>query len=153
MAKPGLFFVYFRPFLIQITISTIQIEKSIDGVLAIRTRGRRMVGTDETTELWRPPMVLLLPDKFPLNISQDNKTCSNKKRPMAETRKLFAIIYGAIKVTRKNLLVERSLPTPEICGSNPVNCQLYRKYEIKEKSCREWPIIKKCVQIYILECS
>ena len=94
-----------------------------------------MVGTDETTELWRPPMVLLLPDKFPLNISQDNKTCLNKKRPMAETRKLFAIIYGAIKVTRKNLLkrakmvvaqlVERSLPTPEICGSNPNIGKLY----------------------------
>ena len=28
--------------------------KSIDGVLGIRTRGRRMVGADETTELWRP---------------------------------------------------------------------------------------------------
>ena len=24
-------------------------------MLGIRTRGRRMVGTDETTELWRPP--------------------------------------------------------------------------------------------------
>ena len=31
-----------------------QIEKSIDGVLGIRTLGRRMVGADETTELWRP---------------------------------------------------------------------------------------------------
>ena len=51
-ANPGLFFVYFRPFLI--TISIIQIEKSIDGVLMIQTRGRRMVGADETTELWRP---------------------------------------------------------------------------------------------------
>ena len=48
-------FVYFRSF---ITIS-IQIEKSIDGVLGIQTRGRRMVGADETTELWRPPMSLL----------------------------------------------------------------------------------------------
>ena len=44
-------FVYFRSFL---TIS-IQIEKSIDGVLGIRTQGCRMVGADETTELWRPP--------------------------------------------------------------------------------------------------
>ena len=51
-------FVYFRHFLITITI----IEKSIEGVLGIRTRGRRMVGTDETTELWRPPpLTLLLP--------------------------------------------------------------------------------------------
>ena len=40
--NPGLFFVYFRPFLIKISI--IQIEKSVDGVLGIRTRGRRMVG-------------------------------------------------------------------------------------------------------------
>ena len=45
-------FVYFRPFLITISI---QIEKSVDGVLGIRTRGRRMVDADETTELWQPP--------------------------------------------------------------------------------------------------
>ena len=51
-ANPGLFLVYFRSFLVTISI---QIEKSIDGVLGIRTRGHRMVGTDETTELWRPP--------------------------------------------------------------------------------------------------
>ena len=36
MGHPGLFFVYFRPFLI--TISIIQIEKSVDGVLGIQTR-------------------------------------------------------------------------------------------------------------------
>ena len=55
-ANPGLFLVYFRPFLI--TISVIQInllEKSIDGVLGIQTRGRRMIGANENTELWRPP--------------------------------------------------------------------------------------------------
>ena len=44
-------FVYFRSFLSTISI---QIEKSIDGVLGIRTRGRRMVGADKTMELWRP---------------------------------------------------------------------------------------------------
>ena len=38
------------------TIS-IQIEKSLDGVLRIRTLGRRMVGEDKTMELWRPPIV------------------------------------------------------------------------------------------------
>ena len=41
-------FVYFRPFLIAIaitvSISTIQIEESIDSLLGIRTRGRRIVG-------------------------------------------------------------------------------------------------------------
>ena len=57
-ANPGLFFVYFRYFLD--TISIIQIEKSIDGVLGIRTRGRRMVDTDETMELCRPPTLRLL---------------------------------------------------------------------------------------------
>ena len=41
---------YFRPFLI--TISIIQIEKSKDGEHGIQTNGRRMVGPDETTELW-----------------------------------------------------------------------------------------------------
>ena len=49
MGHPGLFFVYFRPFLI--TISMIQIEKSIDGAFGIRTHGRRMVGADDTTDL------------------------------------------------------------------------------------------------------
>ena len=48
-------FIYIRPFLIPIAITiSIQIDKSIDGVLSIWTRGRRMVGTGETTELWRP---------------------------------------------------------------------------------------------------
>ena len=45
-------FVYFRSFLITISL---QIEKSNDDVLGIRTRGRRMEGADNTTELWRPP--------------------------------------------------------------------------------------------------
>ena len=43
-------FVYFHSFLITISI---QIEKSVDGVLGIRTQGRRMVGAAKTTELWR----------------------------------------------------------------------------------------------------
>ena len=46
-------FVYFCSFLV---IISIRIEKSIDGVLGIWTRGRRMVGAGETTELWRPPL-------------------------------------------------------------------------------------------------
>ena len=50
-------FVYFRSFLIPITISIIQIEKSIDGVHGIQTRGRRIVGKEETTELWRHPKI------------------------------------------------------------------------------------------------
>ena len=45
-------FVYFRHFLD--TISIMQIEKSVNGVLGIQTRGHRMVGVDETTELWWP---------------------------------------------------------------------------------------------------
>ena len=46
-------FDYFRPFLINFSI--IQIEKSIDGVLGIGTHGCRMVGADNTTELWQLP--------------------------------------------------------------------------------------------------
>ena len=49
---PASFFAYCRPFLITI----IQIENSVDGVLGIRTRGHMMVGADETTELWWPPI-------------------------------------------------------------------------------------------------
>ena len=52
-AKPGLFFVYFCHFLS--TNSIIQIEKSANGVLEIWTLSRRIVGTDDTTVLWRPP--------------------------------------------------------------------------------------------------
>ena len=50
----GQFFVYFCSFLVTISL---QIEKSIDGMLGIRTRGCRMEGADETTELWRPPRI------------------------------------------------------------------------------------------------
>ena len=35
-------------------------DKSIDGVLGTRTRGGRMVGADESTELWRHPPTLFL---------------------------------------------------------------------------------------------
>ena len=48
-------FVYFRSFLVTISI---QIEKSVDGVLGIQTRGRRMVEADEIAELWRTPKTL-----------------------------------------------------------------------------------------------
>ena len=41
----------FRPFLISIPISIIQIEKSLGGVLGIRTLSCRMVGADETTAM------------------------------------------------------------------------------------------------------
>ena len=50
-------FVYFLPFLVTISI---QIEKIVDGVLGIQTWGPRMVGTDETTELWRPAFINLV---------------------------------------------------------------------------------------------
>ena len=30
-------------------------DKSIDGVLGIRTRGSRIIGADESAELWRHP--------------------------------------------------------------------------------------------------
>ena len=33
-----------------------KLKKSIDGVLGTRTRGGRMEGTDESTELWRHPI-------------------------------------------------------------------------------------------------
>ena len=33
------------------------IYKRVDGVLGTRTRGSRMVGADESTELWRQPNI------------------------------------------------------------------------------------------------
>ena len=63
LANPDLFFVYFCPLIVPITITvsslTIQIEKSIGCVLWIQTRGRRIVSADKTTELWRPSKVMV----------------------------------------------------------------------------------------------
>ena len=56
-AKFGLFSVYFRPFLNTMkNIAKIGYinGRSVDGVLGIRTRDRRLVGTDKSTDLWRP---------------------------------------------------------------------------------------------------
>ena len=36
----------------------IYMDKSIDGMLGTRTRGGRMEGIDESTELWRHPTLL-----------------------------------------------------------------------------------------------
>ena len=64
--------VYFHYFLT--TISLIQIEKSIDGVLGIQTRGCRLVGADKTTELWWPPW-----QKFALANSKFSQILNNPK--------------------------------------------------------------------------
>ena len=61
-ANHGLF-LFFRPFLN--TISIIPIEKSIGGVLEIRTRGRVMIGADDTPELCE---ACLLNDILPLSL-------------------------------------------------------------------------------------
>ena len=58
MGRSRPLFVYFCSFLI--TISMIQIEQAKDGVIGIQNRGRRMVDTDETMELCRPPTLRLL---------------------------------------------------------------------------------------------
>ena len=50
---PLLTFIFFLLVTISISIITIQIEKSADGVLGIRTRGCSMVGADENTELMK----------------------------------------------------------------------------------------------------
>ena len=49
-------FAYFRPFSQYNDKCSIKFDyKSVDGILAIRTRYRWMVGTDESTEQWRAP--------------------------------------------------------------------------------------------------
>ena len=52
MANPGLFLFIFVLFTLQFQH---KLKKSVDGVLGIRTRGCRMVGADETTELFLNP--------------------------------------------------------------------------------------------------
>ena len=53
-ANPGIFSFIFVLILFQLPFRLYKLKKSIDGVLGIQTQGRRMVGADETTELWRP---------------------------------------------------------------------------------------------------
>ena len=57
-AKPGLFlFISFfshDKYSKKMTMN----DKSTDGELGTRTRGGRMVGTDESTELWQHPWFL-----------------------------------------------------------------------------------------------
>ena len=49
-------FVYFRPFHNTMTNTVHNLtNKYIDGVLGTRTWGGRVVGADESTELWRHP--------------------------------------------------------------------------------------------------
>ena len=43
--------------------------KSVDGMLGIRTRDRRMVGTDESTELWWPHSIALFGQHLALQTS------------------------------------------------------------------------------------
>ena len=57
MGKNRLLFVYFRPFLkAMANVGSAKFNyKSVDDVLGIRTRDRRMVSADESTELWGLP--------------------------------------------------------------------------------------------------
>ena len=57
MGQPQPLFVYFPPFLNTITnIVQNKLCKSIDGVLRIRTRDRKIERADESTELGRTPI-------------------------------------------------------------------------------------------------
>ena len=81
-------FVYFHSFLVTISI---QIEKSVDGVLGIRTQGLRMVDSDKTTELWRPPNWSLQWEFSNILSSNDDRLstllCSFRKVIMAQNEK------------------------------------------------------------------
>ena len=48
-----------------------KLKKSIDGVLGIRTRGGRMEGANECTELWRHPHIEAC-DKLERSDEQDD---------------------------------------------------------------------------------
>ena len=62
-ANPGLFLCFFSSFQ-HLTIQ-IQIDKSVDGVLGIQTRGSRTEGPDESTKLrWQPLFSMLMCGQF-----------------------------------------------------------------------------------------
>ena len=48
-------FVYFPSFRMRNIAQIDYYDKSVDGVLGTQTRRGRMVGKDESTELWRHP--------------------------------------------------------------------------------------------------
>ena len=102
-AKPGLFlplFAYFRPFLVSQhsdKCSTHLTIKSVDGVLGTRTWAGRMVGADESAELFWPP----LNDIFINRINLFSLEMDVSWRDILQNYKcVFAIIYNAINLKR-----------------------------------------------------
>ena len=53
---PASFSVYFRLYNMLQFKFKFKLKKSVDGVLGIQTRGGRMEGANESTELWRHPL-------------------------------------------------------------------------------------------------
>ena len=81
-----------------------QMKKSLDGVLGTRTRGRRMVGADETTELWRPSLFFSLGRKFISTLFSLPTRLNDVKigtRQVSETKKyvlyFFSVFFSSAK--------------------------------------------------------
>ena len=82
----------FRSFLIPTTISIIQIEKNVDGVLGIRTRGRMMEGADDTTELFIVNVILAV--KMVLDILVNISVIADIIVPIQHVVQLnFLVVY------------------------------------------------------------
>ena len=60
-------------------------------MLGIRTRGRRMVGADETTELWRPPNNFYI---ISVNAVVQIKRNLNGHQQTVDFFVIFSIIWG-----------------------------------------------------------
>ena len=71
-------------------------ENSIDGVLGTRTRGGRMVGADESTELWRHPLLGLISDAI--------NTGKCYKRPAIVNTQESRIIFNFTASAARKLL-------------------------------------------------
>ena len=56
MAQTRPLFVYFCSFNMTYSTNLTINDKNEDGVLGTRIRGRRLVGADKSTELWRHPI-------------------------------------------------------------------------------------------------
>ena len=70
-------------------------EKSVDGVLGIRTCSRRMVGEDDTTELWLPSFTSESPQctthyGWPLELVTFSH--NHKQRAAFDNQKLFPLM-------------------------------------------------------------
>ena len=112
-AKSGLFFVYFCSFHMTNIVQIDHNDKSVNGVLGTRTRGGRVVGADEFTELWRHPILQFLFCKNCLKRTHKNEKeagMANLKMSLHYLRMYFQISKAIYRVQNVFMTCYREHP-------------------------------------------